>query len=231
MIEKVFASPAAAVADVFDGATVLIGGFGMAGVPVHLIDALFAGRIVSANSLATMRDISGGSGIGLWPFSAAGQNGIGHAGAIEGYRALVAHFPEKGISIAYATNAPILSTYEIVNESLATVFTRSHEPPAFVTAKLTAKQQEDYAGTWRLAPGQPATSPFQAFGAPPQPVEFVIKQGVDAPVLRYRDKDLQLVSIGEDEYLLREYGYVLRFRSSQLVMRGADASYEFRRSD
>jgi 3-oxoadipate CoA-transferase alpha subunit len=42
MIDKTFASPAEAVADVFDGATVLIGGFGMAGVPVHLIDALIA---------------------------------------------------------------------------------------------------------------------------------------------------------------------------------------------
>ena len=32
--------PLAAVADVRDGATVLVGGFGMAGMPVHLIDAL-----------------------------------------------------------------------------------------------------------------------------------------------------------------------------------------------
>jgi D-alanyl-D-alanine carboxypeptidase len=200
---------------------------------VHLIDALFAGRIVSANSLATMRDISGGSGMGLWPFSAAGQNGIGHAGAIEGYRALVAHFPEQGISIAYATNAPILSTYEIVSESLATVFTRSHEPPAFVTAKLTAKQQEDYAGTWRFAPGQSGTSPFHAFGAVSQPVELVIKPGADAPLLRYRDKELQLVSIGEDEYLLREFGFVLRFhpRRGELTARGADATYYFRRAN
>jgi D-alanyl-D-alanine carboxypeptidase len=191
---------------------------------VHLIDELFAARIVSANSLATMRDISGGSGIGLWPFTAAGQNGIGHAGAIEGYRALVAHFPEKGISIAYATNAPILSTYEIVNESLATVFIRSHEPPPFVTAKLTAKQQEDHVGTWRLAPGQSGTSPFH---------ELVIKPGADAPMLRYRDKDLQLVSIGEDEYLLREFGFVLRFhpRRDELTARGADATYYFRRAN
>ena len=42
MIDKQFATPAAAVADVFDGATVLIGGFGFAGVPEALIDALIA---------------------------------------------------------------------------------------------------------------------------------------------------------------------------------------------
>jgi len=42
MIDKQVSTPEEAVADVFDGATVLIGGFGMAGVPVELIDALIA---------------------------------------------------------------------------------------------------------------------------------------------------------------------------------------------
>ena len=42
MIDKQVASPALAVADLFDGATVLIGGFGNAGMPAHLIEALIA---------------------------------------------------------------------------------------------------------------------------------------------------------------------------------------------
>jgi len=40
MIDKTVASAAAALADVFDGATVMIGGFGTAGMPSELIDAL-----------------------------------------------------------------------------------------------------------------------------------------------------------------------------------------------
>jgi 3-oxoadipate CoA-transferase alpha subunit len=40
MIDKEIASPAAAVADLFDGATVMIGGFGNAGMPAALVDAL-----------------------------------------------------------------------------------------------------------------------------------------------------------------------------------------------
>ena len=39
MIQKEVASLAAAVADVPDGATVMIGGFGTAGMPNELIDA------------------------------------------------------------------------------------------------------------------------------------------------------------------------------------------------
>jgi 3-oxoadipate CoA-transferase alpha subunit len=42
MIDKTVASAEAAVADVHDGATVMIGGFGTAGMPVELIDALIA---------------------------------------------------------------------------------------------------------------------------------------------------------------------------------------------
>ena len=44
MIDKTFATPAAAMAGIFDGATVLIGGFGNSGVPFELIDALIAQR-------------------------------------------------------------------------------------------------------------------------------------------------------------------------------------------
>ena len=42
MIDKRRATVAEAVADIRDGATVLIGGFGLAGQPATLIDALIA---------------------------------------------------------------------------------------------------------------------------------------------------------------------------------------------
>ncbi|HVN36071.1 MAG TPA: 3-oxoacid CoA-transferase subunit A [Casimicrobiaceae bacterium] len=42
MIDKIFGSVIEAVADVHDGATVMIGGFGTAGMPSELIDALVA---------------------------------------------------------------------------------------------------------------------------------------------------------------------------------------------
>lgn len=39
MVNKIVSSAAAAVADVHDGATIMIGGFGTAGMPAELIDA------------------------------------------------------------------------------------------------------------------------------------------------------------------------------------------------
>ena len=55
MIDKIVASAEAAVADIQDGATVLIGGFGTAGMPFRLIDALLAqgARATSSSSPTT----------------------------------------------------------------------------------------------------------------------------------------------------------------------------------
>ena len=53
MINKQYETPADAVADIFDGATVLIGGFGAAGSPIELIHALIdqgASNLVVVNN-------------------------------------------------------------------------------------------------------------------------------------------------------------------------------------
>ena len=70
MIDKFFASPAAALADVPDGATVMIGGFGNAGLPGELIDALIA---QGASSLTIVNNNAGNGDTGLAALIAAGR--------------------------------------------------------------------------------------------------------------------------------------------------------------
>jgi 3-oxoadipate CoA-transferase alpha subunit len=62
MIDKTVPSAAAAVAGVFDGATVLIGGFGSAGLPTALIDALLE---ESAKNLTIVSNNAGNGETGL----------------------------------------------------------------------------------------------------------------------------------------------------------------------
>ena len=62
MISKIFPSAAAAVADVHDGATVMIGGFGTAGMPSELIDALIA---QGARALTIVNNNAGNGETGL----------------------------------------------------------------------------------------------------------------------------------------------------------------------
>src|SRR6266699_1617905 len=62
MIDKTVATPAAAVADIPDGATVMIGGFGTAGMPSELIDALIR---QGARDLTIVNNNAGNADIGL----------------------------------------------------------------------------------------------------------------------------------------------------------------------
>jgi 3-oxoadipate CoA-transferase alpha subunit len=62
MINKIVASPEAALADLHDGATVMIGGFGNAGMPSALIDALIAR---GARELTIVNNNAGNGDTGL----------------------------------------------------------------------------------------------------------------------------------------------------------------------
>jgi 3-oxoadipate CoA-transferase alpha subunit len=62
MIDKQVASPAGAVADIFDGATVMIGGFGEAGSPIELVHALID---QGAKNLTVVNNNTGSGEVGL----------------------------------------------------------------------------------------------------------------------------------------------------------------------
>lgn len=70
MIDKSVASAHEAVADVFDGATVLIGGFGEAGSPVELIHALID---QGATDLTVVSNNTGSGEVGLAALIKAGR--------------------------------------------------------------------------------------------------------------------------------------------------------------
>src|SRR2546428_6922286 len=62
MVNKLFASPEAALADIPDGSTIMIGGFGNAGMPAELIDALIA---QGARKLTIVNNNAGNADTGL----------------------------------------------------------------------------------------------------------------------------------------------------------------------
>lgn len=70
MISKLVANAAAALADVPDGATVMIGGFGTAGQPMELIDALLE---QGAKDLTIINNNAGNGTTGLAALLAAGR--------------------------------------------------------------------------------------------------------------------------------------------------------------
>jgi len=70
MIDKIVATPAAALADVANGATVMIGGFGTAGLPNELVEALIA---QGAKDLTIVNNNAGNGDRGLAALLATGR--------------------------------------------------------------------------------------------------------------------------------------------------------------
>ncbi len=70
MIDKRVGSPSEAVADVFDGATIMVGGFGEAGSPVELIHALID---QGATDLTVVSNNTGSGEVGLAALLKAGR--------------------------------------------------------------------------------------------------------------------------------------------------------------
>ncbi|MGB7541400.1 MAG: 3-oxoacid CoA-transferase subunit A [Burkholderiales bacterium] len=70
MVNKIVASVAEALADIRDGATVLIGGFGGAGVPAELVDALIA---QGARDLVIVNNNAGNAEFGVAALLKAGR--------------------------------------------------------------------------------------------------------------------------------------------------------------
>ncbi|HUH60387.1 MAG TPA: 3-oxoacid CoA-transferase subunit A [Candidimonas sp.] len=70
MISKLCADMHAAVADIPDGATIMVGGFGMAGQPAALIDALL---VQGAKDLVIVNNNAGNGDTGLAALLAAGR--------------------------------------------------------------------------------------------------------------------------------------------------------------
>jgi 3-oxoadipate CoA-transferase, alpha subunit len=70
MISKIVRSPEAAVADIGDGSSVMIGGFGTAGMPAELIDALIA---QGAGDLTIVNNNAGNGETGLAALLKAGR--------------------------------------------------------------------------------------------------------------------------------------------------------------
>ena len=64
MIDKTFASSDAAVADIFEGATVMLGGFGICGIPENLIAALIRKGVKRLHVISNNMGVDG-FGLGL----------------------------------------------------------------------------------------------------------------------------------------------------------------------
>ncbi len=66
-MNKVVASADAAIEDVFDGATIMIGGFGLCGIPENLVRALVRKGVKNLTTISNNVGVDGLATVCCWP--------------------------------------------------------------------------------------------------------------------------------------------------------------------
>jgi D-alanyl-D-alanine carboxypeptidase len=120
----------------------------------RFIQALFDAKIVSKESLAYMKTMVEGEGMGMEPFSFAGKTFYGHTGGADNYGAWLAYLPEEKLAVAYTTNAKVIPVQDIVSAAIDIYYDRPFQIPSFEPVAVSAEVLDQYVGIYTI-PGAP----------------------------------------------------------------------------
>src|SRR5690606_30275966 len=111
-------------------------------------DALFGGKLLTAESLNVMKTIKDGYGNGLFQIPFYDKIGYGHTGGIDGFTAVYSYFADGNISYALTSNGTNFNTNDISIAVLSAVYNKPYEIPTFTTYQLTAEDLDTYLGVY-----------------------------------------------------------------------------------
>jgi D-alanyl-D-alanine carboxypeptidase len=112
------------------------------------IESLFGLKLVSEQSLAQMKTIKNGMGMGMFQIPFYTMKGYGHNGGIDGFASNVAFFPEDSLSIAYCTNGMVYPMNSILIGVLSIYYNKDYKIPAFTTVAVKAEDLAKYTGLY-----------------------------------------------------------------------------------
>jgi CubicO group peptidase (beta-lactamase class C family) len=116
---------------------------------VRFIEGLFSLKLVNANSLAQMKTITTGLGMGMFQLPFYNRRAYGHNGSIDGFGATLAYFPEDSITVAYCSNGQVYPLNNILIGILSIVYNRpDYSIPDFKTFALSAEELDKYPGVY-----------------------------------------------------------------------------------
>jgi len=113
------------------------------------IESLFAGKIVSSESLNLMKTIKDKFGMGMLELPYFERKSYGHTGGIDGFRSVLSYFPNEKLALAITSNGA--SGYDNNNILLCALSSYFHKPfqmPAFSNLEIPTTTLDSYLGTY-----------------------------------------------------------------------------------
>ncbi len=168
------------------------------------IAALFDGKIVSKESLASMKTIRDGYGLGMEPFTFAGKTFYGHTGGGDNYGAWLAYLPEEKLAVAYTTNAKVYPVANIVSGVVDMYYNKPFQIPAFETIAVSPEVLDKYVGV---------------YSNPEVPVKFTVtRQGATLFIQPGSQSAAPLEATAQDKFKIEPPGIVFEFDAAKNQM-------------
>ena len=115
---------------------------------LRFIEGLFAGKIISQESLELMKEIKDGYGRGMFQYPYAEKKFYGHTGGIDGFRSLIGYFPNEKLTIVTLSNGLNFNSNDITIALLHSYFGHEVSIPSFTTVELSEEEIDQYVGEY-----------------------------------------------------------------------------------
>jgi D-alanyl-D-alanine carboxypeptidase len=110
---------------------------------------LFEGDLVSDSSLARMKALKSGVGLGLFQVPFNEKRGLAHSGAIDGFRSSAVYFPDDRLAVSYLSNAEDMFVNDVMIGVLSAVYGTTYKLPEFKEAMVLSPEELDtYLGVY-----------------------------------------------------------------------------------
>ena len=179
------------------------------------LEALFAGRIVSAASLEQMKTIQDGYGMGMFQFPFNDKTSYGHTGGIDGFSSMLSYFPADKVTFALTSNGNNYGNNDIAITALTWFYTNKVTVPDFKTYSYTAEELDKFAGNY--------TSKDIPLGI------IITKEGTSLKAQATGQSAIPLDATGKNEFTFKPAGIVIDFKpeTSQMVLKQGGGVYNF----
>lgn len=142
MTTKIFPdAPSALSGLTFDGMTVMAGGFGLCGIPEHLIDAL---RLLNARELTVIGNNVGCDGHGMWKVLANDQIQKVIASYVGENKLLESRYMKGEIEIEFNPQGTLAERIRAGGAGIPAFFT----PTGYGTSVAEGKEVREFNGNW-----------------------------------------------------------------------------------
>ncbi|MEZ4917993.1 MAG: serine hydrolase domain-containing protein [Saprospiraceae bacterium] len=119
----------------------------------HFIEGLFAGKLISAESLEKMTTLEDRYGRGIFTIPIQDKMAYGHSGGIDAFASQLAYFPDDSLAMAICINGSNYDMSQVMVGVLSIYFGYPYELPDFSAKErnLSKKEMEAYTGTYASA--------------------------------------------------------------------------------